>query len=660
MPRPENLVEAEITLEGGYFPSVPDLSPKLAQNTINAGSNCWVRPRGKVEVARGLSEISAVNVGARLFAADIQRASIAGGLQGGRLPYAGLLRYANAVLFFLSEETGAQVYLNETAATGVTTASSPGRLRIAVPDGVGGYNTFDAGFEKPPTPSIASATFGVNPGKGVKQMAGFTGIAISRWRSTTNSWGPPCDTIYTDIKPNTLTTLDIDLNFASAVAGQDGWIISGTRNGDRSGVLRIVRYVRNNIRGSFTLQNGSAAVTAGVGTRFTQDLFRGDTIVVGGLLVQILTVDSDTTATLNANFIGVSGSYTATMRICCSEWYDGELGNLVSRDIQKPPRAACVLQYAGRVFVGGVGDTNTAAGALASGPAIFAMEDDNPEHCGLTPIITASGSDLVNVLGADGPMYLMTTTSLEIVNFTGSTDTPYTIRIISEPGFKAATNGVLYKDTFYGFNTKPLRTRARENIDVEFGEPVFQDMRDWDATRVMLAIDPGNEAVLYMFDNGSTTVVLPWMTQQELWGPPINFSARIIDTQVVNGVLYVTYLSGGNYRVNQWEGGAGIGGTRYVATQFLDPNYLNSNRLKRLAVAGKLGSVSVYPVTEGAAVPNVTSLVGAKTFPLSDTNSREREIKTNIRADACAFRFDFASNDGEFQKLVVGGLPRGR
>ena len=653
MPRPSNLVETEILLKGGFFPSVPDVAPGGLQETINAGSNVWVRPKGKIEVARGLLEVSSQNVGARLFAADIQRASIEGGLSGSRLPYAGFLRYQNACLFFLSEETDAQVYLDEAAIPGLTTASSPGKLRVAIPDGLGGYNTFDAGFDKP-IPSLVQ----LSPNFGVRDMKGAIGIAIARWRSQTPAIGPPSDVEYFDVPPGTNSVIGVQL--PAAVSGQDGWIVAGTRWGDRSGTLRIVRYVYTVPRGTFTATNGSPNLTAGVGTRWTFDLGRADGVVIDGGAYLIDNITADGTAVLTSNFTGSTGAgKTMTIATIGSEWYDGELGKLVSRDVQAPFRAAGVLGYGGRVFIWGVPDTQGVESSLPTGNAILAMEENNPEHCGLLAIVTASGSDLVNVLAGDGPMYLMTTTSLEVVNFTGSADTPFVIRIVAEPGFKDATNGCLYKDYFYGYSNKPLRTRARENIDVEFGEAVLDNMADWTG-RVIVREDPDNAAVLYIHDDGNASEVIPWMTQFEQWGPPINFSARIVDAAVVNGHLYVTYLDSGVYRVNQWEGGSGIGGTRYAATQFLDPNRLNSNRLKQLTPVGKLTSLSVYRVQPGEAVPDVTDLgQAAATFPLSDTaNMSEPPIYTNIAGQAYAFRFNFGE-EGTFSKLVVGGLPRG-
>lgn len=658
MPVPNNLNSFEIDFSLGYFPSAPALSPEDFQRTIRRGSNCWLRPKGKIEVAKGLSEVSATNVGARIFAADIQRAVLAGGLAGSRLPFAGLLRYQNAVLFFLSENTSAQVFLNEVAVTGLTTSSTAGRLRVAVPDGVGGFNVFDAGFDKITLNVLdVSATAG-----GVierKPMSGFIGVALAPWRSKTNAIGPPSDIIYLDVTPDP-NGRSIKIILPSAVSGQNGWVYCGTRWDDRSGEIRIVRYIYIQPRGTFTATNGSDALTAGVGTFWTRDLASGDVVTIDASGGVIKSVTSDKTATLTTNFTGSTGAgKTMIINSALGSWFNSELGALVSKDTFRPPRAAGLLQYAGRVFLWGVPDTTHVASSNVTGNAILAMLDQNPEHVGLFAIVTASGSDLVNVLTADGPMYLMTTTSLEVVSFTGDPATPYIIRVVAEPGFKATSNGVLYKDWFYGFNNRPLRTRARENIDVLFAEPVWEDMRLWDATRVMVAVDPDNDAVLYIFDDGATSIVIPYMGQLGVWGSPLNFSARILDTAVVNGKLFVTYLSGGNIRVNQWEGGTGIGGTRFVASQYYDMNLLNRNRLKNVVATGKIGTLRVYAATPDAAVPDVSNTgVAAASFTLSDTDKSEAEIFTNIEGRAMAFRADFVSNDGKFDKLIARGIPK--
>jgi len=658
MPTPDREDSLTVDFSGGYFPSAQNLSPEDLQRTIKAGSNVWLRARGKLDVANGLLQTSSTNVGARIFAADTQRATIAGGLSGDLLPYASLIRYDNAVLFYLSQEPSGQVYLDEVAVTGLTTSSTAGRLRVAVPDGVGGYNVYDAGFDKP---TLLSASVTVVHSPGLKNMTGTIGVALAPWRSTTNAWGPPSDTYYRTCTPATLDILRVVL--PTAVSGQDGWLFCGTRWNDQSGELHVIRYIRNQPRGTFTVTNGTTTITAGVGTRFTQDLARGDQFVANGLPNDITSVDSDTTASILTPWVGpTSPGSTMQLTSVAGDWYNSELLELISRDTQRLPRAAGIVKYAGRVLGWGIADPDsTGTFTAVTGNVLAAMRDDNPEHVSLLRIRTDSGSNLVNVLGADGPLYLMTTTGLEVASLGGEPDAPFTVRVVAEPGFQASTNGCLYKDYFYGYSIKPLRTRARENIDVEFGEPVWDDMADWNGARVIVTVDPDNAAVLYIHDNGSTTEVLPWMTQFEQWGPPINFSARIIDAAVVNAKLYVTYLSGGNYRVNQWEGGAGIGGTRYSASQYYDPNALKSDRVKVITAAGKLGSVSVYAATPDAAVPDVTDLgQAAATFTLSDTaNKLEPAIKTNIRGDAHAFRVDFASNDGTFDKLVVRGQTQG-
>jgi hypothetical protein len=654
MPRAARLEEVEIAFDGQYFPSLPALSPRNRPGSIRRGSNVWRDPGGKIRVANGLLETSSTNVGARIFAANIQRATIAGGLTGNRLPYAGLLRHDNACIFFVSENTGSQVYLNEAAVTGMTTSSSAGRLRVAIPDGVGGYTTVDAGFEKPvlPIANVAVAT-SVDTNR---NMNGNIGVALAPWRTKTNAIGPPSDIVYSSVTASTGAVIRITL--PAVAAGQDGWIYCGTKANDKGGTLRVVRYIRMNIRGTFTATNGSPTLTAGIDTQFTRDLYRSDRILIDGGNYNISSVDSDTQVTLTANFTGLTGSgKTATISTTVDgSWLDTELGDLIiSNDTFKPPRCAGVLSYSGRVFVWGCFGESASS---PTGPMIFPTIDANPEHVVLQGIRTASGSDLVNVLAGDGPLYLMTTTSLEVIDFTGGAEVPFRARIVAEPGFMAATNGLLYTDYFYGYNGRPLRTRARENIDTEFAKPVWSDMDGWNPERVMVAIDPKNQAVLYIHDDGAASEVIPWMTQQEQWGPPLNFDARIIDTQVVNGALYLTYLSGGNYRVQQWEGGSGIGGTRYIASQYLDPGYLLTGRIKQIVATGKIGSVSVFAATADADPPDVSNLgAAADTFTMSDTSKREPAIFTNIPADAAAFRVDFASNDGHLDKLVVAGLP---
>jgi|SRR5262245_10500975 len=661
MPVPDDLEGIEVGFIGGYFPNAKALAPGAQQDTIRAGDGVWVRPGGRIEVANGLLQTSSTNVGARIFDADTQRAVIAGGLNGDELPFADLIRYQNAVLMYLSENTSAQVYLDETAVSGLTTSSTAGRLRVAIPDGSGGYNVFDAGFDKPALTDadVTSFTFGAGS-LGQRAMQGLIGVAIAPWRSKTNAIGPPSEVVYENIAPSGSSLIRIDL--PTAASGQDGWIYCGTRWNDQGGLIRVVRYVYIQPRGTFTATNGSPNLTAGVNTQWFRDLRIADVVTISGGSYQIDNITSDTTAVLTANFTGTTGSgKTMTITDAAANWYDSELGGPVSRDVVRPPRAAGVKKYGDRVLLWGVSDTTSRVSSSATGNAIIAMLDDNPEHVGLFYIGTASGSDLLNVLATDGPLYLMTTAGLELLTFTNDPQKPYNLRIIAKPGFKSPSNGVLYLDYFYGFNDQPFRTRAEENMDDQFAEPVSEEMKTWDGRRVKLAVDPKNKAVLYIYDNGTTTTVRPWNAQQREWNPPLNFSARIADTAVVDGTLYITYLTGGNYRVNEWEGGSGIGGSPYVASQYYDANRrLVRNRLKYLQVTGKIATVNVFAAKPATAVPDVSNTASAEaTFTESDiAEMAEAEQGTNIEARAFAFRINLTSPDGDFQTLIARGIPK--
>lgn len=663
MPTAPNLIPGEVDFSGPYLPSAPALSPRGAQSGIRRGSNVWRDPGGKIRVAKGLLQMAAQLVGARLFAADIQRASIEGALVGSRLPYAGFLRYENACFFFLGEETDAQVYIDEVAVSGLTTSSTSRQLRVAVPDGVGGYGVYDAGFTAPPVPnggvlSLSGSPFGRAP------MEGIIGIAAARWRISTNAIGPPCDLTYVDVPPSD-TGNSLEFNFGAVnndpVDGQDGWVLAGTRWDDQSGEMHVVRFVRITPPGTFAATNGNTAIT-GTDTQWLRDLRPGDIIVAdsnAALSFTIASVTSDTEATLATNWTGsTSGGHTFIIAKAVESWYDSEVdgGDLLQQDIIKPPPAAGVVKYGKRVLVWGCfgGDGNP------TGPVIFPTLDDNPEHCFIRGIRTDSGGDLVNVLAADGPLYLMTTRGLELVLTTDDPDSPYDVQQIASPGFKASTNGYLFGDYFYGFNGQAFRTRASRNIDLVFAAPVKTDMEDWDPERVIITGDPKNQAVLYIYDDTTQTKVVSFMAQQEQWGPPIYFSGRFLDAAIVDGDLYVTVLDGSDITVHRWEGGAGIGGTRFIASEYYDPRSLRQNRMKILDVVGKCGSLSIYAATSGAAVPDVGDLGAATvTFTLSDTDIKEPEIKTHIRGDAFAFRVDFASDDGYVDKITAFGLPLG-
>lgn len=657
MPKPTNLSEPiEVNFRNGYWPSAASIPPPELQNTVRAGQTVWLRPFGKIEPVKSENFFSATNLGARLFGVNTDRISIDGGMQDGgmRLPYAGCLRYENAVLFFLSELTSQQVFINETAVTGLTTSSTAGRLRVAIPDGVGGYNVYDAGFDKPGTGTVTVTT------GGTKAMSGRTGVALVPWRTKTNAKGPPSEITYNDLTPTTADLIKIQL--PSMVSGQDGWVYAGTRPRDESGQLKVIRYIYTTIRGTFTATNGNPNLTAGTGTFFTRDLRAGDIVTIsgGGGPYTISSVTDNATAVLTANFTGTTGAgQTATITTAAADWYDSERGVIVDLDVQRPPRAAGIFKFGGRVFLWGVSDP---ANPQPTGNAIIPMLNGNPEHVGGPDfdIATDSGSDLVNVVVGDRTLYLMTTTSLESVSVTGREDVPYVIRTLAEPGFRSATTGCIYKDYFYGYTNRPMRTRVDANIDVTFSQPTWSDMANWDARRVLIAVDPKNEAILYIYDNGNaTTTLIPYMTQLNEWGLPFTFGYRFLDWAVVSGELYFTYFNiiALNERILQWEGGAGTQGN-FVASQYYDLSALGTLKaIKYIHVAGRCASVSIFTAKPGYAIPDVNDLgQAAATFALAASDQINPVIETNLEASAFALSISLATPNAVFHKASVAGL----
>lgn len=644
-----SLQEFEMDVSGGYYPSCSVLPPAELQNTIRAGRNTWLRPLSKLQVANGVSQISVQNVGARIFQANTQRAAIAGGLVGGtRLPYAGLTRYQNAALFYLSELTGQQVYLDESAVSGLTTSGVAGRLRVAIPDGGGGYNVYDSGFDPPVLPG---GNVSVGSG-GTKSMSGSTGVALAAWRTSTNAISAPSNIVYQTCTPSSADLFTITL--PSAASGQDGWIFAGTRWGDQTGEVRVVRYVYITPRGTFTATNGSPNLLGDDNTRWLRDLRVGDVIDISGTSYTVSTITDDKTAALTTNFSGSTNTYTATMVDVVADWYNSELGALLDRDVIKPPSAAGILSYAGRVFLWG---TDGESGNT-TGQAIRPLLASNPEHVGLTVIVTEGGEDILNALAGDRGLFLMTPNTLQTVTFTNQTNAPFVVRVLHQPGFKTPTCGAIYKDRFYGFSGKPLRSIADDNMDVEFGAAVFSDMQSWDDSKVVVAIDPINEAVLYCQrdSGGGTTTIIPYMAQLGRWGIPHTITGQVIDFTVVNGICYLILLVGANYRVYQWEGGAGVSDA-YVATQFQDAGSQSDRKvIKRFVFTGKASTLRAYVIRPGAAPPDLTSTgAAAATHTLSGSDVSEAMTRTHIgNARALAVRLDFPAG-GSWDRLSTKG-----
>jgi len=662
-------IDIDIDMSRGYWPSASGFAPDEVINTIRAGVNVWVRAGNKFEVVKAPSETSATNVGARLFPLNDTRASIAGGIVSGRLPYAGLIRYLGGTLLYLSELTSQQVYINEVAAAGVTTASSAGILRVAVPSG-GGYNVYDAGFDPIVLPSGNVTT----PAGGTKNMTGDTGVALCPWRTITNAVGAPSNVVV-----QTLAAGDtVLIALPAMVSGQDGWVYAGTAPGDPSTRLRVIRYVRTTIRGTFTATNLSPNLTAGVNTFFLEDLRAGDVVTIDGGSYAISSVTGQGTAVLTGNFTGGTGTgKTATITSANAEWFgsageQGDRGELIDYDVFKPPRAAGVLQFMNRTFVWGTDGPSSAV----TGPGIRLMLADNPEHVGLTALTTTYGDDLLNVFPANDQrsktFYLMTRNTLELLEFNDAVDDPYRIRVIKQPGFLSAKAGIVYKNVFYGYDRQPFRTVVNGDIDTQFAQAVLSDMDTWTPANVVMGSDANNDAVLFCHWNASDgyTTVLPYLVQLGVWSTPIRVYAQVVDVAAVNGTTYLQVLVSGNYRNWTWEGGAGPSTAPvYIASQFRTSPESDLFQLKNIVFTGNAGEVYVYIVQPGAALPDLTNTAaayasftpstGTPPYTATDYTEIQRNMNTPpVRGIAFRVDFPFLSLFGNMQRLTARGYRK--
>ncbi len=647
------LIDIEFTVTDGYWPSTSNLPPDSFWRTIKAGSNMWLRPGNRLEVANGIAQTSAQNVGARIFTVNTQRGEIAGGLTGGRLPYNGLIRYLNAVLMFLSEQTSQQVYLDESALSGVTTSTTAGRLRIAIPGSGGSYTTVDAGFDPPATGTVTRTVAG-----GSKGMNGQIGTALCAWRSATNAVSGPSATTYDTFTAASNEGFTVAL--PAAISGQDGWVIAGTRWDDLTAELRVVRYIYITARGTFTATNGSPNLTAGSGTFFMRDLRAGDIVTIGGGSYTISAVTSNTTATLTANYTGSTGSQTATITTAFADWYDSELGDLVDRNAIKPPVAAGILQFNNRAFLWGT----YGASGNPTGPAITPLLVNNPEHVAAGVrfnILTSTGADIVNVLPGDETLYVMTKGTLEVVTLRDDPNEPYSVRAYDGvAGFVSPGNGVIFKNRFYGYSGRPIRTTTQfsaNDVDVEFAQAVDTDMAAWSAQNVVVLADPENACVLYCHfvaaippaSEGITTVI-PYMAQIGRWGVPHQFDGQVTSGVVVNGQLYLSLVtSSGNYRVQTWEGGSGASNA-YISTQIVSQPA--RWRIKSFLLNGRADSlVALTHSPAGTSTDTYTTTLGPSSFMYE-------EIFANLQpARGLQIKLNFPASGGAFDRLAVRGYP---
>lgn len=649
---------ARLTAVNGYRPAQSIGGVDVDPNTLYRGQNYWVRPGGRLIPTKGAAETTAQNVGPRIYALDQYRGTIGGALVSSRLPKESLVRYQGSALFFVSENTSQQVYINESTSspftlTSVTTSSTASKLRVALLNGTT-YTAYDAGLAAPLSPGTVATETG-----GDKSMDGVVSIVACARRSVTDYTSNPC--------PADVQTLAaagnnrIRVTLPSMATGQDGWIYAGTNWGAGNyGPWKTIREIDTVF--SVTCTNASASVTFANADKWLRP---GDKITIvdslaassnyyvdGGADAPTSTgfkLASDATGT-PTTFSGATGACTVTVTEIVLDWRNGELGEQIEFDNDLPPTLDGLMLF-----------NNTPFGW--QGNTLYPSKIGNPEA--FPQILargTQSGANIVQALAGDGRIYLMTTNGLEVVTFTQNDLDPFLIRQVWAFGFSSPTQAVVAEGTLYAAvgtssGVKIVRTRVDDSPDLEFSANVESDMLGWNVANVTMAIDPANGAVLAIYNDGTNSKIVPFMLQQQVWGLPQTVTGQVKSAATVGNSCYFINLVSSNFRVYTHEGGTGSGTTSYVVWPFIEQDGIRQI-IKRIKVTCDATTLYVYTLAPGASVPDVTNTTAATvSVALTDTLVQEPQIQTNLpNAQSWTIRIDSTGATAEITELNVFGM----
>jgi hypothetical protein len=645
-----------LTPVGGYRPVTSTGGPDASSNVLYRGSGFWVRPGGRLKPVKGSTQISSTNLGPRIYPLNQYRGEIGGALVSGALPKEALVRYQGSALFFVSENTSQQVYINESTVTpftltGVTTSSVAGKLRVALLNSTT-YTAYDAGVAPPTSIGTVSTETG-----GSKSMNGVVSIVACARRTITDSTSNPT--------PANVQTLSSGGNNRIRVVlpalgtGTDGWWYGGTSWAQgNTGPWRLIREVLSVVPGTSTFTNGSNAVS-GAETRYLTYLRNGDKITVnatdyyvGVTSATVAALYSDAALTTPVNFAGATGTYSITMKEIVLDWRNGELTDQITFDNDVPPLLDGLLLFNDVPF-GWRGNT------------LYPSKIGNPEAW--PPALarsTQTGADIIWALAGDARIYLLTRNSMEVVTFTQQEGDPFLIRQAWGFGFSSPTQacvaeGVLYAAVGTSSGVKILRTRVDDSPDLEFSANIESDLASWNIENVVMTYDASNGAVLAVHNDGTNTTIIPYMLQQGVWSLPQSLTGRVKDAASSANVCSFIVYDGTNFRAYQYEGGNGTGIDKYVCWPWLDtPSGSIRKILKRLKVIADADTVYLYAATPGVALPDVTS-TGAATvsFTLNGSLRPESLIQTNVQnAQLYAVRIDSNDADAEIIEAEVWGL----
>lgn len=649
---------AILTAAGGYRPVTSIGGPDVRPDTLYRGRDYWIRPGGRLKPTKGSTQLSAQNIGPRIYAVDRYRGEIEGALVSGKLPKESLVRYRGSALFFVSENTNKQVYINESTSspftlTGVTTSSTASKLRVALLSGTT-YTAYDAGIQPPASIGTVSTETG-----GSKSMDGIVSIVACARRTITDTTGNPT--------PASVQTLSASGNnrirvvLPALTSGTDAWWYGGTNWASGNfGPWRLIREVRSVVRGTSTFTNG-VNTFSGALTSYLADMQNGDRVTINATnyYVKILTnstgeLYSDAALTTPINFAGATGDYSITMLEIVLDWRNGELTDLIEFDNDVPPLMDGILNFNSTLF-GWRGNT------------FYASKIGNPEGWpAALATSTQSQADIIAALPGENRIYLLTTNGLEIVTFTQQEGAPFLLRQAWAFGFSSPTQavvaeGVLYAAVGTSSGTRIIRTRPDDSPDLELSADIESDLNDWAISGVVMAIDPANAAVLACYNNGSYTTILPFMLQQNQWSlPQLDANGTVIDATAVSNNCNFSYdIGSAVYRAYSYETGAGTGISRFATWPWIDKDGARMV-VKRLKVTGDADSLYIYAIQPGDAIPAISAGGGTATagpYTLSGTLQMSMMVQSNVQnAQAFAIQLNSDDADAEITEVGVFGL----
>jgi hypothetical protein len=583
-PRSQKLAVCGFT--EGYWPNQVITGPGAVMNSAYRGAGWWHRPTGQIESWQGVAQVSSTNIGARLFAIDTQRGSVAGSSVG-----SSLVKYRGGALFFLADAASKQVYLDETALTGITTSATPYKLSVAIPNG-GGYLLYEAGLTAPSQPTLA-----VSGTPGTKSMLGVYSIVLCKMRNATKAVGDPCAAVET---ASLVAGNQVDITFPAAdtTQGQDYWVIGATATNEG--------------------KNGPW---------------------------QVLDIVSE--ATVNA-----AGARTLTY-----EWRDGELGDEIALDNDVPPLASGIIAINDVLVLWGTGGSSDGA----PGPEMRYSKPGKPESFPPNArVATTNHENMLNALAGEGRIYILTSNTLQVASLAGNST--LAIRPVWNFGFASGQAAVVCDQTLYGFTKSgPTRTRAQDDPDHEFAEPVLSDMKTWTASRVVVGVDPKNQAVVFFHHDGAgNATALAYMLVTGKWSAPMTFSGQVQSCATVNGLLYLDVLTGGNSRSYLFDSG-GSSGNWYAVTPFLDCGLEGIDKcVTDWQVTGLADTARLFKAQD--AIPDVTNTGAAdgQVQTLAASSSHNSRFPVNVPfCKSFAMGVFGATASETVSEIAVWGYPQG-